>query len=190
MSIHRRILFVCTGNICRSPLAEALLAQKLRDRGVADRFEIDSAGTTADHLGQQSDRRMRQTARRHGVTIDHHARRLVERDVERFDLLIGMDDWHVQRMERMAAGANVEIRKLGEFYPAAGRARLGDSPRTGEPLAHGPVPDVPDPWYGGIEGFEHVYEMVNRACEVLADRLVRELRADGGDASGSHRRDA
>ena len=167
MSIQRRILFVCTGNICRSPLAEALLEQKLDDRGVRHRFEIDSAGTTADHLGQHSDPRMRRTARRHGVVIDHRARRLVVQDLARFDLLIGMDEWHLQRMARMAGDADVEIRKLGEFDPAASSRH---------------APDVPDPWYGGIEGFEHVYEIVDRACDVLADRLAAEVEAACADA--------
>ena len=72
------VLFVCTGNICRSPLAEELLRRELEQRGVGDRFTVDSAGTDADHLGQQSDTRMRETARAHGVTINHRARRLYE----------------------------------------------------------------------------------------------------------------
>jgi len=158
----RRILFVCTGNICRSPLAEALLRRKLADRGVADRFRIDSAGTVDDHLGQRSDARMRRTARARGVEIDHRARLVRRGELADADLVIGMDDRHVSTLEAMADGRPVEIRKMREYDPEA--ASSGDRR----------APDVPDPWYGGQRGFEDVYEMVDRSCEVLADRLAEE----------------
>lgn len=158
----RRILFVCTGNICRSPLAEAVLKRKLAERGVGDRFEIDSAGTVDDHLGQRSDPRMRRTASAHGVEIDHRAR-LVRRDeLAGTDLVVGMDDRHVGVVGTMVGGLAVEIRKMREYDPAAISS-------GGER-----APDVPDPWYGGQRGFEDVYLMVDRSCEVLADRLAEE----------------
>ena len=158
-----RILFVCTGNICRSPLAEALLRRKLEERGVADRFDVDSAGTVADHVGQQSDERMRKTAQRRGITIDHRARPVTRADMERFDLVVGMDDWHLSTLDRMVDGQEVEIRKMREFDPDADAA-----------AGSGEAPDVPDPWYGGMDGFERVYEMVDRSCEVLAAHLTGE----------------
>ena len=157
----RRILFVCTGNICRSPLAEALLRRKLAERGIADRFEIDSAGTVDDHLGQRSDPRMRRTAAAHGVEIDHRAR-LVRRDeLARTDLVVGMDDGHLRVLGSMVDGRPVEIRKMREYDPES--VASGDR-----------APDVPDPWYGGQRGFEDVFDMVDRSCEVLADRLAEE----------------
>ncbi len=149
----RRILFVCTGNICRSPLAEAVLRTKLAERGADGRYEIDSAGTVTDHLGERSDPRMRRTAARRGVRIDHRARRVTSADMERFDLVVGMDDQHLNALRSLADGASVQVRKLGEF---------GDGDRA---------PDVPDPWYGGMAGFERVYEMVDRSCEALAQWL-------------------
>lgn len=154
----RRILFVCSGNICRSPLAEELLRVKLRELGRADEFEIDSAGTVADHLGQQSDERMRRTAARRGIRIDHHARRVTWRDAERFDLIVGMDDYHMDALARLVNDREVELRKLREF----------------DPDVTAPAPDVPDPWYGGMDGFERVYEMVDRSCDALARALLAE----------------
>ncbi|MFW5688319.1 MAG: low molecular weight protein-tyrosine-phosphatase [Spirochaetota bacterium] len=155
----RRILFVCTGNVCRSPLAEALLRHKLVARGVDHLFVVDSAGTMADHLGQQADARMRRTAAARGIRIDHRARRVVPDDLTSFDLVIGMDDWHLATLRSLADGGRVEIRKLREFDPTTAEGGEG-------------APDVPDPWYGGMDGFERVYEMVERSCEHLVHRLA------------------
>ncbi len=153
MGSPRRILFVCTGNICRSPLAEAVLRKKLAERGADDRYEIDSAGTVTDHLGEQADTRMRRTAARRGVRINHVARRVTTHDMERFDLIVGMDDRHLRTLRALAGRLSVVIRKLGEFGNASRAA------------------DVPDPWYGGMEGFERVFDMVDQSCEALAEWL-------------------
>ena len=158
--MSQRILFVCSGNICRSPLAQAVLEHKLEQRGFSDRFVVDSAGTVADHLGQQADRRMRRTAARRGITIDHRARRVRPRDLAEFDLIVGMDDWHMSTLRSMVDGHPVTLRKMREFDPLAA------------PSGAGAVPDVPDPWYGGMDGFEEVFEMVDRSCERLTEILT------------------
>jgi len=137
MDLQRRILFVCSGNICRSPLAEAVLRHKLAQRGLEERFALDSAGTVSDHLGQQSDPRMRRTAAAHGVTIDHRARRLVADDFVAFDVLIGMDDYHISTLESMRDGRDVEVRKMREY-----------DPEVDPDVDRWTAPDVPDPWYG------------------------------------------
>lgn len=151
------ILFVCTGNICRSPLAEAILRHRLEGRPDLAGIRIDSAGLVADHLGEPADRRMRQTARQRRVTIDHRSRRVTTDDLDEFDLIVAMDDGHLRSLSRMRGERRVQIRKMLEFDPAN-----ADGARA---------PDVPDPWYGGMDGFEEVYEMVDRAM----DGLVREI---------------
>ena len=164
MDSLRRILFVCSGNICRSPLAEAVLRHKLAQRGLEERFALDSAGTVSDHLGQQSDPRMRRTAAAHGVTVDHRAQRVVVADFDAFDLIIGMDDWHISTLESMKDGRDVEVRKMREF-----------DPEVTEDADAWTAPDVPDPWYGGMRGFEEVFEMIDRSCEVLVRQLEEQL---------------
>ncbi|TFH04679.1 MAG: low molecular weight phosphotyrosine protein phosphatase [Spirochaetales bacterium] len=154
-----RILFVCTGNICRSPLAQAVLQRKLIDRGIQTDFLIDSCGTAADHLGQQADTRMRRVARSHGVMIDHRARRIVAGDITGCDLIIGMDEGHMRTLTSLARQLPEpgELRKLLWYVSGS---------------AEGAAPDVPDPWYGGQEGFERVFDLVDAGCEALAERLA------------------
>jgi protein-tyrosine phosphatase len=153
-------MFVCTGNICRSPLAHAVLEEKLKQRGLSNEFLVDSSGTDAYHAGEQADARMRQTARRHGVTVDHAAQLVTPDHVATADLLVAMDDGHVRKLRRMTRGDQEKIVKMREFDPEVNAEH---------------APDVPDPWYGGMDGFERVYEMVDRSCEVLADRLGKDL---------------
>lgn len=149
------VLFVCTGNICRSPLAHAVLERELQDLGVTD-VAVESAGLVDHHSGEQADARMRATASNHGVEIDHRARSVSRKDFERYDLMVAMDDGHVRQLERMNSGDAVVV-KLRDFDPAVAGPR---------------APDVPDPWYGGLEGFELVYDMVDRSVRILAQKLV------------------
>ncbi len=149
------VLFVCLGNICRSPLAEAVFAHLVRERGLEDRFEIDSAGTGAWHVGERADRRSMAVAARHGVSMEGRARRVEPSDFGRFDLIVAMDRENLRDLERMADG-----------HPRRPKTRLlreWDSEDGDE---------VPDPYYGGPEGFERVYAMVRRSCEALLDHLV------------------
>jgi protein-tyrosine phosphatase len=167
MNSPLRILFVCTGNICRSPLAEAVLADALRRRGASGAVEVDSAGTDAYHAGELSDGRMRRVARSHGVRIDHRARRVQPSDFREFDRIYAMDTGHRRTLERMAPSTEHRDRIL--MF------------RDSDPVtSDGDYPEVPDPWYGGMSGFERVFEIVSRTCERIADEIV-------ADASGARR---
>ncbi|MCA8959793.1 MAG: low molecular weight phosphotyrosine protein phosphatase [Planctomycetes bacterium] len=158
MATHR-VLFVCLGNICRSPLAEGLFLHHARREGVDHRFEIDSAGTGGWHSGERADPRMRATAARHGVELTSRARQVVPRDFTHFDSIVAMDDSNVEHL--VAAGApRARVRLLLEADPAA------------------EVREVPDPYYGGVDGFEQVYRLVDSACQ----KLLAELVARSNDA--------
>lgn len=147
------VLFICMGNICRSPLAEGLFRFKANQRGVVDRFDIDSAGTGGWHAGELPDHRMRATAQKYGVPLTSRARQVSRDDFQRFHHLICMD--HDNRRNVLAMNAPADrVKLLLEFDPAA------------------PVREVPDPYYGGEEGFETVYRLVNSACDALLDQLL------------------
>ena len=160
----QKIMFVCTGNICRSPLAHAVFAHKAAERGVADQYQLESSGLTAYHVGDNADPRMRRTAAQRGVNLDHMARRFMPRDLEHYDLVLAMDQGHFSDMRRMAADDNerAKIRMFREFDPEA---------RDGA--------EVPDPYYGGARGFDDVYDIVERTTETLLDALER-VRREGG----------
>ncbi len=150
------VLFVCLGNICRSPLAEGVFRHLAEERGVDDRFVIDSAGTGAWHAGSPPDERSVLVASEHGITLEGSARPVTPEDLERFDVILAMDSENLQDLERLADGSRTRARLhlLREFDPEADRL------------------DVPDPYYGGYRGFENVYRMVRRACEGLLDELT------------------
>lgn len=157
-----RIMFVCTGNICRSPLAEAYFEAAAERRGVADRFVVDSSGLDADHVGEPADPRMVETARHRGVRIDHRARRFHPREVADYDLVLVMDRGHLRRLR--SAVADPRLRERIVLF------------RTYDPEAVGDE-DVPDPWYGGISGFERVYEIVERTVDALLEHLEQKRSA-------------
>lgn len=151
------VLFVCLGNICRSPLAEGVFRKLVCDEGLEDRFTIDSAGTGGWHVGQSPDVRSVQVAAAHGVTLSGCARQVVPEDLDRFDVVIAMDRENLHNLRRMAAdGARARIHLLREFDPEGG----GD--------------EVPDPYYGGSRGFENVYDMVLRSCRSLLEEIRPE----------------
>lgn len=145
-----RILFVCLGNICRSPAAEGIFRAIVEEHGDADRFEIDSAGIGNWHAGQLPDHRMRIHARRRGLELTHHARQVREADFDRFDLIIGMDAQNIADLRRLAPTpeAMAKIHAMSEWF--GGIATRYDY--------------VPDPYYEGAEGFELVLDLLQSAC--------------------------
>jgi protein-tyrosine phosphatase len=149
------VLFVCLGNICRSPLAEGVFQHLVSEAGLDERFEIDSAGTGSWHVGEAPDARASLVASQHGVELRSRARQITEDDLLHFDWVIAMDRENLRNIERMAGatGSEAKIHLLREF----------DTSGDGD--------EVPDPYYGGASGFENVYEMVHRSCQVLLDRL-------------------
>lgn len=152
--LRRSVLFVCMGNICRSPAAEGLFRSLVEDRGLEDRIEIDSAGTIAHHAGERPDRRMREAASRRGYELDGAARAVRREDFDRFDLVVAMDGQNQVDLLDLATPEGGQLRLLSDFLPP-GSAR-----------------DVPDPYYGGTRGFELVLDMIEEACPAILDHLL------------------
>jgi len=154
-----RILFVCLGNICRSPLAEGVFRFHVEQAGLAGRFAIGSAGTGGWHVGEPPDRRMCATARARGVDITHQrARQLRREDLLRHDLVLAMDRENLANVRRLAR-SEAELERIVLFR------RFDPEPGDGE---------VPDPYYGGEEGFALVYDIVDRTSRALLAHLRRE----------------
>lgn len=151
-----RLCFVCLGNIVRSPLAENLFRSLAEEDGVGDRFEVASAGTSGWHLDEPPDARMRQVAAARGLEYTGRARRFTPQDFDRFDLILAMDSSNREDLLDMApdAAARAKIRLLREFDPRGG-----------------PNASVPDPYYGGLAGFEQAYQIVERSCRGLLEAL-------------------
>lgn len=153
----RSVLFVCTGNICRSPLAEGIFLHLAAERGEAAFYRADSAGTGGWHQGHAPDSRSVRVARLNGIDISaQRARKILGQDFERFDLILGMDSGHVRELQALAPPA------------LTGRIHLFGRFATGRDF------DVPDPYYGGPDGFEDVYSTLFSGCGLLLDRLRAE----------------
>ena len=151
-----RILFVCLGNIVRSPLAENMFRHLATQAGVGAYFLVDSAGIGAWHVGESPDGRMRAVAARRGLVYDGSARQFAPHDFDRFDLIIPMDqDNRANLLYQARSQAHKEkIHLMREFDPRGG-----------------PNAEVPDPYYGGLSGFEEVYDILERACTGLLETL-------------------
>jgi protein-tyrosine phosphatase len=157
-----RILFVCMGNICRSPTAEGVMRGLLRDAGLEDAVQVDSAGTGGWHAGEPPDGRATEAARRRGIGLDGAARQVAPEDFEAFDLIVAMDRANLRDLLAMAPDEDAaeKVRLLREYDRDS-----ADAPHL----------DVPDPYYGGERGFEQVLDLVGAACRGLLD----DLRAAG-----------
>ena len=157
-----RILFVCLGNICRSPTAEGVMRHVLREEALEERVEVDSAGTGGWHVGAAPDERATAAAHKRSIVLEGAARQFSPDDFERFDLILAMDADNRRDLLALAPDddARAKVRLLREFDPASEGA---------------PDLDVPDPYYGGADGFDHVLDLVDAATRGLVERL----RADG-----------
>ena len=151
-----RLLFVCLGNICRSPSAEAVMKKLVNRARLENRIEIDSAGLIAYHEGEQADPRMRAHAARRGYVLDSISRPVRPADFYDFDWIIGMDDRNVEELKRLAPDLETaaKVRQMTEFS----RNKLYDY--------------VPDPYYSGAEGFELVLDLLEDACQGLLETLM------------------
>ena len=152
----KRVLFVCLGNICRSPLAENVFRHLVAEAGVEDRFEIDSAGTGSWHVGEQPDRRAMSVARARGIEMRGRARQVTAEDLATYDHVIAMDRDNLRDLQSLAYGeaSTAKIELLRDYDP------------------EGDGDDVPDPYYGGASGFEEVLDIVSRSCRNLLASLT------------------
>jgi protein-tyrosine phosphatase len=152
----RRILFVCMGNIIRSPLAENLFLRMAEEAGLDGKYEVDSAGTSPYHAGDAPDARMRRTAGRHGLVYDGEARQVRLSDLDKFDLILAMDTENRRELKARARTPEQarKIRLLRDFDPTAGRNA-----------------SVPDPYYDGDEDFEGTYRVVEAGVRGLIEAL-------------------
>jgi protein-tyrosine phosphatase len=149
-----KILFVCLGNICRSPLAEAIFKHKVKEKGLANQFFSDSCGTSNYHIGDKPDARTIRNAHQNGISIDHLGRQFDKTDLKKFDLILAMDKGNIESVLRFpnASLYKEKIKVMREYDP------------------HGNG-DVPDPYYGGEKKFQEVFDILDRSIENLIDTI-------------------
>jgi len=154
----KRVLFVCLGNICRSPAAEGVFLHLLKSQGLEADFTVDSAGTGSWHLGKPADGRMRAAASARGIDLPSRARQIEPADLERFDLILTMDHDNRHQVQSLARGLGG--RATAEIQCITSYCQQFDADH------------IPDPYYGGEAGFDHVLDLLEDACA----NLLRELR--------------
>jgi len=151
------VLFVCMGNICRSPAAEGVFSKLVADAGRTNEFEIDSAGTIGYHSGEPPDRRMRAAAERRGYRLDGLARQIKLSDYHRFDWIVTMDNANFSDVSAMNPGGKARVVRLCDYCENHSET------------------EVPDPYYGGETGFYRVLDVLEDACSSLLRRLPSSL---------------
>lgn len=146
--MKRRVLMVCLGNICRSPLAEGVLLQVLKEKELHEHFEVDSAGTIGAHMGELADHRSRKVAENHGFALTHRARQFTRKDFDLFDDILVMDDSNYDDVTSLTKDPKhvAKVKRIVEFDQR-----------------HDAPDEVPDPYYGNLNHFEAVYEQL-RHC--------------------------
>jgi protein-tyrosine phosphatase len=157
-----RVLFVCMGNICRSPLAQGVFEGVLRREGLGDEVFVDSAGTGSWHVGSPPDERAQRSASLRGIDLStQRARRVTLDDCQSFDYVLTMDEENYQAVAALCREGGAEVRPFLDYAPER------------------PESEVPDPFYGGPEGFEHVLDIVEAASEGLLEDIRRRHLRDG-----------
>jgi len=151
-----RVCFVCLGNICRSPTGEGVMRKLVAEAGLAQKIDVDSAGTAAYHVGERADSRSREAARRRGIDLTSRGRAFESADFDAFDYLLAMDLENLMNLRALARSERdkEKIHLLRSFDPEAP-----------------PQAEVPDPYYGGEQGFERVLDLCEAACSGLLDTI-------------------
>jgi protein-tyrosine phosphatase len=168
--MKKRLLFVCLGNICRSPAAEGMFLHHLSQAGLEHHFQVDSAGTGHWHVGAPADRRMRTAAQRRGITLTSRARQLERADLARFDLILTMDEANLASV-RALAQRHSDLDPQAQVEPLVRYCR------------HFKVNGVPDPYYGGEQGFDQVLDLLDDACTGLLESLL-PFNSEDRDVTG------
>lgn len=150
-----KLVFVCLGNICRSPTAEGIFLHKVKEEGLENYFYIDSAGTAAYHVGESANSKSQATANKHGIHLPSKARKFEYADLEEFDLILAMDSENFSNIKSLDRQSRFEdkIKIMRDFDPEPGNG------------------EVPDPYYGGMQGFENVFRVLERSNEALLQEL-------------------
>lgn len=154
-----KIVFVCLGNICRSPTAEGIFLHKVKEENLQNYFYIDSAGTAAYHVGESANSKSQATANKRGIHLPSKARKFEYADLEEFDLILAMDSENYRNILELDTKGKYgsKIKMMRHFDPDAD------------------VKDVPDPYYGGMDGFENVFKVLERSTEQLLNDLTRYI---------------
>lgn len=163
-----KLLFVCLGNICRSPTAEGVMRHLVTQAGLGDRFELDGAGTGSWHVGEPPDGRSAAAAAARGIDLGGRARGVTGADFDHYDMILAMDRYNFRDLRAIAPSdeAEVKVRMLREFDPMS----------TPDDF------DVPDPYNGGPDGFDHVIDLVQAACRGLLDEILAGREPAAGPA--------
>ncbi|MBD8387556.1 low molecular weight protein-tyrosine-phosphatase [Dysgonomonas sp. BGC7] len=154
-----KVLFVCLGNICRSPAAEGILKKMIQEQGLENKISVDSAGTSGYHDGELPDPRMRQHGTHRGYQFDSLSRKFTSRDFDNFDLILAMDDNNYRNIVRLALDleSKGKVHRMVEFSEKYGHDH------------------IPDPYYSGSDGFEQVLDLLEDACEGLLKKIKEQI---------------